>query len=102
MFQLKAGQLRALATATRARINPETPTVAESGYNKFEVDGWYGVVAPAKTKGNRVPPLWLDHSRPTVYYAEACGSGSLSAPAVPKVSFVTRVGDLACGVGYYK
>jgi signal transduction histidine kinase len=25
-----------------------------------------------------------------------------TAPAVPKVSFVTRVGDLACGVGYYK
>ena len=25
-----------------------------------------------------------------------------TAPAVPKVSFVTRVGDLGCGVGYYK
>ena len=25
-----------------------------------------------------------------------------TTPAVPKVSFVTRVGDLACGVGYYK
>ena len=25
-----------------------------------------------------------------------------SAPAVPKVSFVTKVGDLVCGVGYYK
>jgi signal transduction histidine kinase len=25
-----------------------------------------------------------------------------TAPAVPKVSFVTRVGDLVCGVGYYK
>jgi hypothetical protein len=25
-----------------------------------------------------------------------------TAPAAPKVSFVTRVGDLACGVGYYK
>ena len=25
-----------------------------------------------------------------------------TAPAVPKVSFVTRVGVLACGVGYYK
>jgi hypothetical protein len=25
-----------------------------------------------------------------------------TAPAVPKVSFVTRAGDLACGVGYYK
>jgi hypothetical protein len=25
-----------------------------------------------------------------------------TAPAVSKVSFVTRVGDLGCGVGYYK
>jgi len=25
-----------------------------------------------------------------------------TAPAVPKVSFVTRVSDLGCGVGYYK
>jgi hypothetical protein len=25
-----------------------------------------------------------------------------TAPAFPKVSFVTRVGDLVCGVGYYK
>jgi hypothetical protein len=26
----------------------------------------------------------------------------MTAPAVPKVSFGTRVGDLGCGVGYYK
>jgi signal transduction histidine kinase len=25
-----------------------------------------------------------------------------TAPAVPKVSFVTKAGDLGCGVGYYK
>ena len=25
-----------------------------------------------------------------------------TAPAVPKLSFVTKVGDLGCGVGYYK
>ena len=25
-----------------------------------------------------------------------------TAPAVAKISFVTRVGDLICGVGYYK
>ena len=25
-----------------------------------------------------------------------------TAPAVPKISFVTRAGDLICGVGYYK
>ena len=25
-----------------------------------------------------------------------------TAPAVPKVSFITKAGDLGCGVGYYK
>ena len=25
-----------------------------------------------------------------------------TAPAVPKVTFVTRVNDLVCAVGYYK
>jgi tripartite-type tricarboxylate transporter receptor subunit TctC len=47
--QLKVGQLRALASATRMRIDPEIPAVAESGYDELEVDGWYGVAAPAKT-----------------------------------------------------
>jgi len=48
---LKAGQLRALATASRARIAPlpELPTVAESGYEGYELDVWVGVLAPAKT-----------------------------------------------------
>jgi tripartite-type tricarboxylate transporter receptor subunit TctC len=49
--QLKAGRLRALATAspTRVELLPDVPTVAESGYKDFEVDLWFGLVAPAKT-----------------------------------------------------
>jgi tripartite-type tricarboxylate transporter receptor subunit TctC len=49
--QLNAGKLRALATASRTRIEPlpEVPTVAESGYNNYEVDYWLGLFAPAKT-----------------------------------------------------
>jgi tripartite-type tricarboxylate transporter receptor subunit TctC len=48
--QLKAGKLRALATASPTRIKalPGVPTVAESGYN-YEVDIWQGAFAPAKT-----------------------------------------------------
>ena len=48
---LKAGKLRALAAASRKRIEtlPEVPTVIESGYKDFEVDVWLGLVAPAKT-----------------------------------------------------
>jgi tripartite-type tricarboxylate transporter receptor subunit TctC len=49
--QLKAGRLRALSTASRKRIEPlpNVPTVDESGYKDYEVDIWYGLVAPAKT-----------------------------------------------------
>ena len=43
--QVKAGKLRALAIASRARIAllPDVPTVAESGYSDFELDIWSGL-----------------------------------------------------------
>jgi len=49
--QLKAGKLRALATASSTRIKqmPDVPTVAESGFKNSESEIWFGVVAPAKT-----------------------------------------------------
>jgi tripartite-type tricarboxylate transporter receptor subunit TctC len=48
---IKAGKLRALAAPLRARLEPlpDVPTVAESGFNEYEADLWYGLVAPAKT-----------------------------------------------------
>jgi tripartite-type tricarboxylate transporter receptor subunit TctC len=49
--QIKAGKLRALAAATAKRIEPmpELPTFSELGVKDFEIDNWFGVVAPAKT-----------------------------------------------------
>ena len=49
--QVKQGRLRPLAVTSLKRISlmPELPTVAESGYPKFESGNWYGVVFPAKT-----------------------------------------------------
>jgi tripartite-type tricarboxylate transporter receptor subunit TctC len=57
--QIKAGQLRALATGSATRMDalPELPTVAESGYPGFEVDVWWGVFAPAQTPKERVSQL---------------------------------------------
>ena len=57
--QLKAGKLRALATWSRTRIEPlpEVPTVAESGYEDYEMDEWNGVLAPARTPKNVVSQL---------------------------------------------
>jgi len=45
------GRLRGLAVATRKRqpAIPQIPTMDEAGVPGFEVSGWYGVLAPART-----------------------------------------------------
>lgn len=57
--QIKNGQLRALAVSSPKRMAalPDLPTVAESGYQGFEADQWYGVVAPAGTPADVVAKL---------------------------------------------
>jgi tripartite-type tricarboxylate transporter receptor subunit TctC len=49
MPHVRSGKLRALGVTTlqRSPLNPELPTVAESGVPGFAVDSWYGLVAPA-------------------------------------------------------
>ena len=53
---MKGGRLLGLAVsgAKRASAAPELPTVAEAGVRDFEVDGWYGVMAPAGTDAARI------------------------------------------------
>ncbi|MDQ3260125.1 MAG: tripartite tricarboxylate transporter substrate-binding protein, partial [Pseudomonadota bacterium] len=48
---IKSGKLRAIAItgAARSAVLPNLPTVAEAGVPGFEVTGWYGLLAPAKT-----------------------------------------------------
>jgi len=47
----KAGRLRTIAVTggKRTPIAPDIPTIAESGVPGYEVTGWYGMAAPAKT-----------------------------------------------------
>jgi tripartite-type tricarboxylate transporter receptor subunit TctC len=56
---LDAGNLRALATASRSRIEllPEVPTIAESGYKDYEANLWFGLFAPAKTPNATIAQL---------------------------------------------
>ena len=51
MPHIKAGRLRPLAVtgAQRSPAVPDLPTIAESGFPKFEATAWYGVLAPAGT-----------------------------------------------------
>ncbi|MES2561453.1 MAG: tripartite tricarboxylate transporter substrate binding protein [Pseudomonadota bacterium] len=47
----KAGRLKTLAVTgpKRTPLAPEIPTIAEAGVPGYEVVGWYGMSAPAKT-----------------------------------------------------
>jgi tripartite-type tricarboxylate transporter receptor subunit TctC len=45
---VKSGRLKAIAVTTekRSAFFPELPTISESGVPGFELNGWYGLVAP--------------------------------------------------------
>jgi tripartite-type tricarboxylate transporter receptor subunit TctC len=51
MPHLKSGALRGLAVtgAKRSALLPDLPTVSESGATGFQVSGWFGLFAAAKT-----------------------------------------------------
>ena len=69
MPHARAGKLRALAAAglKRSVAIPDVPTIDESGLPGFEVIGWWGMLAPAKTpravvnSANREVRAVLDH-----------------------------------------
>jgi tripartite-type tricarboxylate transporter receptor subunit TctC len=48
---IRAGKVRALAVTSARRVPqlPEVPTMIESGYKDFEINGWAGVVTTAGT-----------------------------------------------------
>jgi tripartite-type tricarboxylate transporter receptor subunit TctC len=89
--QLDAGSLRALATASARRIEPlpELPTIAESGFPGFEAEGWFGLVAPAKT-----PPA-------TVAQLVGTFSRAVEAPEVKaKLALQALYSDPRCGSAF--
>jgi tripartite-type tricarboxylate transporter receptor subunit TctC len=52
----KAGQVRLLGLASkqRSKVAPDLPTLQEQGLADFEVDLWFGMLAPAGTPGEVV------------------------------------------------
>ena len=54
---VEGGKIRAFAvtSGTRSPAFPDVPTVAEAGVKGFEIENWYGLVAPAGT-----PPAIID------------------------------------------
>ena len=56
---VQAGKVRTIAVTTlkRAPAMPDVPTFAESGLPGYEVNGWYGMLAPARTPRNTIAAL---------------------------------------------
>jgi tripartite-type tricarboxylate transporter receptor subunit TctC len=57
---VRAGRLRALATATlrRSPLLPGVPTIDELGHSGFDATTWYGLVAPAGTPKEIIDALY--------------------------------------------
>lgn len=62
---LRVGRVRiiSIASAGRHPAVPEAPTIAESGLDGFEADGWFGVFVPARTSGAAVSLLNYEINR---------------------------------------
>jgi tripartite-type tricarboxylate transporter receptor subunit TctC len=62
---IQSGKLRAIAAASAKRLTifPELPTVAESGYARFEAVSWYALMAPAGTPKEIISRLATESSR---------------------------------------
>jgi len=62
---IEAGKLRALAVAPaqRSKTMPQLPTVAEAGVPGYQVDLWFGVMAPARTPREIVARLNAEFNR---------------------------------------
>jgi tripartite-type tricarboxylate transporter receptor subunit TctC len=89
--QLKAGTLRALATAAGARVEPllDVPTIAESGFKDYDLDIWYGLVAPAKTPKDALSQL------------AAWSSAAITAPEMkPKLALQGLYPVAMCGAEF--
>lgn len=82
-----------VATATRLATLPAIPTLAETGLKGFEIEGWYGLFAPARTPA--IAAAWLSGQvngffSSTAIRSHLRGSGLEPATLTPE-QFATRI-----------
>ncbi len=65
MPQVKAGRLRAIAVTSdkRSTVLPDLPTISEAGLTGFNVEGWVGLFAPAKTPTAAIDRLYVESAK---------------------------------------
>jgi tripartite-type tricarboxylate transporter receptor subunit TctC len=81
---IRNGQVRALAVSSAKRLDaaPDVPTIAESGFPGFDVNPWWGILAPAKTDPAIVRKINADvgdilRSKPMLDFLAAQGAAPL-------------------------
>jgi tripartite-type tricarboxylate transporter receptor subunit TctC len=81
---IRNGQVRALAVSSAKRVDaaPDVPTIAESGFPGFDVNPWWGILAPAKTDPAIVCKINADvaeilRSKPMMDFLAAQGAAPL-------------------------
>src|SRR5688572_356057 len=62
---VKSGRLKAIAVTAgkRSPVLPDLPTVAESGVPGYAIEGWVGVLAPAKTPEAVISRLYAETAK---------------------------------------
>jgi tripartite-type tricarboxylate transporter receptor subunit TctC len=62
---IRSGKLRAIAVTStkRSPIEPNIPTIAESGFPGFEATAWHGMLAPSGTPKPLVDKLYAEASK---------------------------------------
>ena len=92
---VKAGKLRALGVTTTRRSSalPEVPTIAEAGVPGYEVDAWYGLLAPAATPPAIIARLNRDLSQllATAEMKDRLFAAGLEARASTPAEFRDRI-----------
>ena len=95
---IKSGKLKALAVTSRTRspLLPQLPTLEEAGVKDYEVNTWFGFVAPVKT-----PPEAIDRLHAAIAKAVAdpairdklAAQGFELAPTQPPAAFTNLLRD---------
>jgi tripartite-type tricarboxylate transporter receptor subunit TctC len=97
---VRAGKMKALAVTSRRRADslPEVPTMVEAGVAGFEVESWFGFLAPAGTPRPVIERLNTAIGRVLAMsdvQQKIVDSGGVPAPSTPE-EFLTRIrSDLA-------
>jgi tripartite-type tricarboxylate transporter receptor subunit TctC len=96
--QIKDGKLKALAVTSKARspLLPQLPTLDESGVKGYDVDTWFGFVAPAGTPADAIERLHAALAKAVATPAirdQLAAQGFELAPAESPAAFAKVIRD---------